>query len=299
MLVYNVAQSQNTSRSFVIKLKNLEGETFIAEQQGLTQKHLSLSNGKYSGIINGPGYYTLANHSEVLNIYAEPGTNLTITKNTKNGVVSYNFAGNGSAENKFLARLNKAQQRYLPVNGDILTDKVNMIVPADFIKRLDQYKAISMQMLSGHDFSPGFIDLEKAYIDCKAHSYALQYFEDYGVNAEKKKIYLAKLTSGDPSLNTPEGKQAALDSVYTKELTFNDRKLIARRIYQGFDLNNEVLFKCSPLYSNFVIEEVSYLASTGGNTKISYARRRIDFIVQLIANPYIKQTLLNKYMRDL
>lgn len=299
LLVCSVVQSQNITNTFTIKLKHVAGETFIAEQQGLTQKHLPFNNGHYGDNIDGPGFFTLANHNEILTIYAQPGTDLTIVKKEKNGRPSYAFRGRESAENKFLAALNKAQQKYLPIDGDILTDKVNMLAPADFINRLDNYLAVSRQMLGNHNFSPEFVYLEQAYIDCKAHTYALQYFEDYGIDAQQKKSYLEKLTNGDPSLNTPEGKQAALNQVYLKELTFNDRKLIAPRIYPGFDMDNEVLFKYAPAYSNFVIGKVNYLASTGGNTNISYAKRRIDFIKQYVSSSYIKQALLNKYKGDL
>ncbi|RKR80034.1 hypothetical protein BDD43_0123 [Mucilaginibacter gracilis] len=273
-----------------------EGGEIIYFQYGKTiDKHIVLdSNGRFAEkLMIAPGFYSVVNDGNVLRLYLAPGMNLKIGKKQRKGITLYTFAGKGKAENKFLTQLAAQQAKYLPVKWNILSSDANFIEPTAFIKRLDQFKQASLELIAKQPFSNYFTTVHTAYVDCLVRKFALQYMEGYGVDATEKRKYLTNLQNSDASLNTPEGKQAALNSVYTKELTYDDRRAVFNKVYTGFDVNNEALYKCSAEYVDLLTEWLDYLARTT-SVADGVNNRKIYHIKNLIHNPYIKQQMLQQ-----
>jgi thiol-disulfide isomerase/thioredoxin len=284
LFFYISASAQQGSAVISIKFKKEAGESIALKYGPLVNIPVVLDqDGGYSQkIFVDTGFYTIVNKGDALRIYIEPGMDLTITKKD----TSYLFTGKGTDENNFLTDLSAEGAKYLPIKWNQLTDKANFMEPANFLSRLDQYKKNSLSFLAAHPINKYFNKVEAAYIDCMARTYILQYLERYGIDPEKEKKYLKEKANG---------KKPDIREIHVKELNFNDRRTIALRVYAGFDMNNEALYKCSIEYSNLIEGKINRLATTGGNTAASLAGRKIEFTKQVISNKFIKQDLIKKY----
>ena len=291
------ASAQESAATVSVKFKKERGQTIYFQYGKSIDEHVALDDrGKFKKRVTDTGFYSVVNTGNVLRIYLEPGMDLIIRKKIKNGNTIYTFSGQGKEENKFLSRLAAEQTKYLPLKWNLLSDEVNFMAPADFIKRLEQYRSVSLELLAECHFSNYFKVAHAAYMDCLTRKYALQYMENYGVNSAKKKEYIKALENGDESVRTPDGKQSALNAVYTKELTYDDRRAVFSHVYNGFDVNNEALYKCSAEYCDLIDEWVNYRAKTtseGGNT---FAERRVTIIKNNITNQFMQKRMLAKYL---
>jgi hypothetical protein len=302
ILFYSSAIAQQNTATVSVKFKKDAGQIIYFQYGKSIDKHATLDRkGRFKEKVTDTGFYSVVNNGNILRIYLAPRMNLTIGKKIKNGTTIYTFAGKGKNENVFLNRLAAEQAKHLPVKWNLLSDDVNFIPPAEFLKRLGQYKSESLKLLAKQHFSKYFIAIHAAYIDCLTRKYALQYMENYGINIANKKIYLAKLENGDTSLNTPQGKQAALNSVYTKELTFNERVAVFNNVYNGFNVNNEALYKCSAEYCDLIDEWINSKASGSaeGGLDNSFAVRRVIIIKNNITNQFMQKKLLAKYLAQI
>jgi len=296
LLCYLATSAQEGAATVSVKFKKDHGQVIYFQYGRTIDEHVALNaKGGFKERIIDTGFYSVVNSGNVLRIYLEPGMDLTIRKKIKKGNTVYNFSGDGKDENIFLRHLATEQAKYLPVKWNLLSDEVNFMAPADFIKRLEQYRSVSLALLAGQHFNNYFKVVHAAYIDCLTRKYALQYMENYGVNTAKKKEYIKALENGDESVRTPDGKQSALNAVYTKELTYDDRRAVFSHVYKGFNVNNEALYKCSAEYCDLIDEWVNYKAKTtseGGNT---FAERRVTIIKNNITNEFMQKRILAKY----
>jgi len=289
--------AQNGPPNVSVKFKKEGGRVIYFQYGKSIDDHIALdTKGRMQRSVTDTGFYSIVNAGNVLRVYLEPGMDLSINKKIKKGNTIYTFSGKGKRQNTFLNHLAAEQTKYLPVKWNLLSDDVNFMAPPDFIKRLEQYRSVSLALIAKQPFSNYFKVVHAAYIDCLTRKFALQYMENYGVNPARKKEYIKALENGDASLNTREGKQAALDAVYTKELTYDDRRAVFSYVYNGFNINNEALYKCSAEYCDLIDGWINYRAQTTGGGGNSFADRRIDIIKDNITNRFMQKRLLAKYL---
>ncbi|PTR01150.1 AhpC/TSA family protein [Mucilaginibacter yixingensis] len=240
------------------------------------------------------GYYNFNGNS----IFLEPGDNLNISKPDS----VYIYKGKGSAENNLLKSLDRLIFDYLPLS-DNTPAKVYLLEPDSLYSKLNNYQAAADRLMENPELSKYFRETQHQRITYVNKFFEYNYLLNYGYDQEKRKEELALVNDKKLRENVAEWTsriRLAHEATIIKRLSPDQRKELNTRIWEGFDVNNEELYKFCTEYNRLLDATISRFVQAESiknpvfGTKNLFEKKR-DIVNKEITNSYIKESLLYEY----
>lgn len=213
----------------------------------------------------------------------------------------YIVTGSGKTENDLLNENRKLLDNFLGNPGYAVKFNYLLTEPSIFIPVLDNYVKIitSKSEQSSNAFFKDFIKQE-AELGKRFCLSAYSLF--YGLDSSKMGA-LRKLLSipvADRKEDYKKELMAAHQAQFSKKLTPEDKELLNKTIYEGWDVNNEILYKNSRYYKTMIGYRIDYLTYLPENQKLRDSLKN-DYIIKLnisknlITNSRIKEDFAYNY----
>lgn len=247
-----------------------------------------------------PAYYLMRYGTGGYFIYAEPGMNLTVIKTDS----LITFTGKGSEQNNLIKDIAQLSRSYMGTFSTVLPAKIIQLEPADFKNTLDNYRTAALMQLGSQHYNDFFTKTQTDYIEYKNKEFAYTYIGRYGIDPEKEKVAIEMLSHRVPGSATTETMSkfsAALMASRVKTMSMENRNMFEQRIWENFDLNNEVMFTYSQAYNMLHDARITQMVNAS-YTLAPYLRSqglyvgKYEMVKKEVTNPGIKQNLLAKYI---
>ncbi len=234
------------------------------------------------------GIYSFGEMGE---IFIQPDYKTSISFNSG----QYIITGDGKTESDLLNENKKLLENFLGNPGYGVKFNYLLTEPAVFIPVLDNYVKIvnSKSAQSSNAFFKNFIKQEAEF----GKRFCLSaYARFYGLDSSKMDA-LRKILS-IPVADRKEGYKkelmAAYQAQFSKKLTPEEKESLNKRIYEGWDINNEILYKNSSYYKTLVGYRIDYLTYLPENQKFRDSLKNDDIIRLNIA----KNLITNSRIRE-
>lgn len=269
------------------KLPSLEGKTL--ELSNLSEQKWTITpdaSGQFKQTISGiaKGYYSLSN---VGTVYLAPGYSIVIEK--KDDKIT--MKGKGSAENNLMREISKAAGQE---TSALQSGKLNFVSPADYVKRLENFRASHYKLLDKQKGDPAFVSTRKADIDFTIRNLLNEYGYSYGVDTAAQTRYYDMMEKMGRNFDFKK-MDSARNVMMVKKMTDEEKKWLDQLADSGTSLNNEEHFKGSAAYRKWIDGTIQSLVYTKyrddfrnglGNDKIKAKAVNND-----ITNPFIRNYL--------
>lgn len=294
----------NTLKVSLLLLITMSVKSTVAQITGTTtnpKDALSLTNqegvqiaakvdptGKYTIPIKGikKGIYTL---SGVGDIYLEPDYKVSITGS--DGVFTFN--GKGSTENNLLQHTRLTLHKFQSKSGYGLPMSAFLTEPEHFLPVVDAYRT-GIHTLLSKSGNKTFTTIVKGDAEYRRINILYNYKLFYGMDSSKmdslKKylsIPLAKRTKDHSQLTFK-----AYQMQFTKKLSDSEKEQLEAIMYNGWDINDESLFKNSAAYRDAISNRLSYFLMNNKQLRDSFKNdnnsAKIAIAERDISNAYIR-----------
>lgn len=277
-----IAGSLSTVTEGSLKLRSYgSNERRIEVKAGKFEKKLDIDTGCY---------YTLDKHI----LYLEPGFNLKIA--IKDSIIT--FQGKGSIENQIFSNLDLLIRKYVPFDGDIISTKINDILPNDFIKSINTYEADARAILKNERISNLFRKTQTSNIENLARYYLKYYDDNYGIDPIKRKEFLLIADNNRKGITkiSPTELLKLGNDTRIKKMSLADHQQVLKLIWDDFDLNNGNLYQLSPSYRNLVEKRLATLTKAASLLPSSGSKQDLEIRMETaeknITNKSIKEDIL-------
>jgi thiol-disulfide isomerase/thioredoxin len=246
------------------------------------------------------GYYTIDDGSHPLTVYLEPGMKLDIRKKGD----QLDFSGTGGSVNTLLDQRDSLLKTYLPVAGNTLSEKANLIEPNDFISQLGNYRSAALQLVTQRHPSPYFLRTQTDEIDCIARLYTELYVTNYGIDRQKANDFFEKYTKlvREDSAKAFTMLMSMQGAIHVKTMSPTDLLRLDGAIWKDFNPGNEALYQYSDAYRKLIdlwLGRFAFYAAKRVTTIADIDKNRIDLIKAHITNAYIRENLLYQLTKSL
>ncbi|WP_293743579.1 TlpA disulfide reductase family protein [uncultured Pedobacter sp.] len=208
----------------------------------------------------------------------------------------YRIKGDGALENNILKDTRKRLHAFLGNSGYDVDFKYLITEPAVFIPMLDEY----VQMIniksekSNNKFFKDFIKSEAAF----SKRYVLYaYSRFYGLDSSRMAT-LRKLLSipiAERNENYKKDLMAAYQAQFSKRLSSEEKALLNKSIYTGWDVNDEIFYKNSNYYKTMIGYLIDHLSIQPENQKIRDSIKSGDLIKLKVADNLINNSFIKEY----
>lgn len=215
----------------------------------------------------------------------------------------YIINGNRKIENEVLKQTKTGLDKFLGNPGYAVNYAYLITEPSIFVSLLDEYveDIISKSEQSPNTFFKNFIKQEAEF--GKRHTlYAYQRF--YGLDSSKMNALRTVLAIpiADRTESYRKDLMAAYQGQFSKKLSPEEKERLNKIIYEGWDVNNEILYKNSAYYKGLIGIKIDYLTYMPENTKRRDSLKNDDIVKLekaklLITNELIKEDFIFRYTK--
>ncbi|WP_412468237.1 TlpA family protein disulfide reductase [Pedobacter sp. KLB.chiD] len=263
----------------------------LSNKAGVNLKIKGDKNGYFNLDISNlqPGIYNFGDMGE---IFLAPAYKTTVDFVDER----YQIKGDGALENNILTDLRKRLQTFLGNPGYDVNFKYLITEPATFIPMLDDYVQVisTKSEKSNNKFFKDFIRSEAAF----SKRYVLYaYSRFYGLDSSRMATLRKVLTIPIAERNENYKKDlfAAYQAQFSKRLSAEEKELLNKTIYDGWDVNNEIFYKNSNYYKTMISYRIDYLSTQPAYQNIRDSIKNGDLIKLKITNNLINNTFIKEY----
>lgn len=208
----------------------------------------------------------------------------------------YQIKGDGALENNILRDTRKKLQTFLGNPGYDVNFKYLITEPAIFMPMLDDYvQMISTQSeKSNNKFFKYFIQSEAAFSKRYVlYAYSRFYGLDSSRMASLKKVLTIPIA--ERTENYKKDLMAAYQAQFSKRLSAEEKELLNKTIYEGWDVNDEIFYENSNYYKTMIGYRIDYLSTQPAYQNIRDSIKNGDLIKLKIASSLINNSFIKEY----